>query len=474
MFKKGIPCHVELLNYRKDSSVFWNDFVCFPIHEKANKNRPVLFFIAIQKDVIIFPSEESAFNSGRIPKIVWGDEVPPIESLAVTIGYSVPNWDLLNNIKDDTILKKKDGIAYCFNVKEFCDWFIKKYNIENIEIALENLKSLKDSDMIFFKNSNPNLEDEETMIFIEEKEYLAFENKKQDHEFIVQTLKSGSFLLLRSVLEMFRASSDHNELKKFINILGEEGLKNFLKKLCEERLSTTQSENTLYRDDEVDTWLIRTIFTMNGEEYLNIIMGKALEKMVLLPEAFEVNPDKILHYFFLRSNVSNIILLCKEILDNMEKYMTMLPDIFCKILEVVTKECEKVYPESRTKPFVSLFFLRFFHPSFISSCSSLQNEKVKRASLVISKVLQCLVNQVTMEKNEDLEEGENLQEKEDYENIQITLFNEFYEEYTKKNYLNKTVEMFTNIQLFHEAKIKSEFRVNVEKTTPRSPTNKIS
>lgn len=38
--------------------------------------------------MIIFPSEESALESGRIQKIVCGDEVPPIESLAVTIGYS--------------------------------------------------------------------------------------------------------------------------------------------------------------------------------------------------------------------------------------------------------------------------------------------------------------------------------------------------------------------------------------------------
>lgn len=84
-----MQCYVELLNYRKDGGVFWNDFVMLPIHKRANKHNPVDYFIAIQKDVIIFPSEEEALNSGNVQKILVGDEVPPIEDLAIKIGYSV-------------------------------------------------------------------------------------------------------------------------------------------------------------------------------------------------------------------------------------------------------------------------------------------------------------------------------------------------------------------------------------------------
>ena len=78
-----------MLNYRKDGGVFWNDFVMLPIHKRANKNNSVYYYIAIQKDVIIFPSEEDALNSGHVQKILVGKDVPPIETLAITIGYSV-------------------------------------------------------------------------------------------------------------------------------------------------------------------------------------------------------------------------------------------------------------------------------------------------------------------------------------------------------------------------------------------------
>lgn len=59
------------------------------MHEDANKNNLVEYYIAIQKDVIIFPDETTALKSGFVQKIIYGDDVPPIETLAITIGYSV-------------------------------------------------------------------------------------------------------------------------------------------------------------------------------------------------------------------------------------------------------------------------------------------------------------------------------------------------------------------------------------------------
>ena len=60
-----------------------------PVHENADENNLVEYYIAIQKDIIIFPNEKEALKSGNVQKILVGDDVPPIETLAITIGYSV-------------------------------------------------------------------------------------------------------------------------------------------------------------------------------------------------------------------------------------------------------------------------------------------------------------------------------------------------------------------------------------------------
>ncbi|ELR19492.1 SAM domain (Sterile alpha motif) domain containing protein [Acanthamoeba castellanii str. Neff] len=61
--KGGESLDVEILNYRRDGTAFWNRFRILPVHKKGKKEGPVSHFIAIQKDVTLlkdFASRETS------------------------------------------------------------------------------------------------------------------------------------------------------------------------------------------------------------------------------------------------------------------------------------------------------------------------------------------------------------------------------------------------------------------------------
>ena len=124
----------------------------------------------------------------------------------------------------------------------------------------------------------------------------------------------------------------------------------------------------------------------------------------------------------------------------------MYYSVFCVILELISKETEKIFPESKSKALVSIFFLRFFCPSLCLATHK-KPEKVKRAALIISKVMQLLVNRSHMEET-------------DYENQYVNLFNDFFKENVKR--VEKISEILTNQKSFEEARIKSEILVKIE------------
>ena len=81
-------------------------------------------------------------------------------------------------------------------MKEFCEWFSFRFQLSK-EIALENLRSLKNTSMIFTDPYSSTLENENDMIYLEEKEYFDFEKKTIDHEYLSDLMKGKDYLLIR-------------------------------------------------------------------------------------------------------------------------------------------------------------------------------------------------------------------------------------------------------------------------------------
>ena len=81
-------------------------------------------------------------------------------------------------------------------MKEFCGWFISKFDLSK-EIAIDNLRSLKETKMIFTQKQESNFEEDEELIFLEEKEFYDFNKKTEDHHYLYQLMLEKDFLLLR-------------------------------------------------------------------------------------------------------------------------------------------------------------------------------------------------------------------------------------------------------------------------------------
>ena len=127
------------------------------------------------------------------------------------------------------------------------------------------------------------------------------------------------------------------------------------------------------------------------------------------------------------------------------------------ILEMISKETEKIFPESKSKALISIFFLRFLCPALCNHASK-KPQKVRRAALVISKVMQVLVNRSQMEES-------------DYDNKHVSLFNNFFEENIKK--IENLSKILTNQNSFEEAKKKSEILIKIENENSSFFTKKV-
>ena len=117
------------------------------------------------------------------------------------------------------------------------------------------------------------------------------------------------------MLDFMRENSEKEGLKEISTFLGREKLKDFITIMSKDRIETTskilffffinflsffvflESENTLYRDDDIDTWFIHSIFTLQGERFLKQIFTSLFEKLSLMPEAFEVKKKKKSTFF---------------------------------------------------------------------------------------------------------------------------------------------------------------------------------
>jgi hypothetical protein len=81
-------------------------------------------------------------------------------------------------------------------VKEFVEWFSDRFDL-NEEIAIDNLKSLKDTKMIFTDPITSQFKEEKDLIFLQEKDFYDFQQKHFDHYHLNQLMISNQFLLIR-------------------------------------------------------------------------------------------------------------------------------------------------------------------------------------------------------------------------------------------------------------------------------------
>lgn len=127
----GKELDVQLLNYRKDGTPFWNNFLLLPVHRKKGSKK-VTHFIAIQKDVTVL-------KQGQKNPSKWG---PKEVSLFVTYLEPVQSHEPAEgekNIVDLIIEKRINGDRFLTAKKE--DW--QRWGVANKEMRKSLLSAAK-------------------------------------------------------------------------------------------------------------------------------------------------------------------------------------------------------------------------------------------------------------------------------------------------------------------------------------------
>jgi len=104
----GKELEVEILNYRKDGTPFWNNFLMIPIFKNPKTKKTVTHFIAIQKDITLIKQQDNSnvesWNS--TDAAMWLDHVGFGEVSRNFIENNVTGTRLLE-ITDDDLLQMR-------------------------------------------------------------------------------------------------------------------------------------------------------------------------------------------------------------------------------------------------------------------------------------------------------------------------------------------------------------------------------
>eukprot|EP01091_Cochliopodium_minus_P020054 TRINITY_DN8640_c0_g1_i2.p1 TRINITY_DN8640_c0_g1~~TRINITY_DN8640_c0_g1_i2.p1 ORF type:complete len:379 (+),score=100.49 TRINITY_DN8640_c0_g1_i2:307-1443(+) len=265
-----------------------------------------------------------------------------------------------------------------------------------------------------------------------------FANNTGDHNYIAEMSKTNceNQILNRIILAALRENNNEAGLTEFMECLGTD-MQKLIQYLCQIRLKGTKNTSELFREDREDTWLIRLFLHNNGRLYIKFLLKDMIEKITLMPDAFEISSDKIIHKFYMKANVVNIIQICAEIIDMLFKSLFLMPEEVSTMFETISRETKEKFPEAKNNSFLVLFFLRFICPTIISKSSKLN----MRALTLISKIFQNVVNGIKLDEN-------------DFDNPHIHLLNEFIEENTIK--INDFANMMCDRKQFSIYKKKSE------------------
>jgi hypothetical protein len=171
-------------------------------------------------------------------------------------------------------------------------------------------------------------------------------------------------------------------------------------------VSKTETANTLFRRNSVATKLLAAFCKLSGAEYLREALSPQVRALMTQAGSvgYELDETKLPAGQSLESNQENITRACIAFLDDIRASIPACPRPFREISRFLKDTVGEKFPGAEHTAVAGFIFLRYLCPALIAPDgygvipTPLQDQNVRRALVLITKVLQNLANRVLFAK----------------------------------------------------------------------------
>ncbi|CAI2172941.1 5991_t:CDS:10 [Funneliformis geosporum] len=232
-------------------------------------------------------------------------------------------------------------------------------------------------------------------------EGLAENAMKDRYDKLVELITESDLNIALSLCEVCPVS-DIDEVAKTLLAVFDSRNKtmSLLKAIIEKEVISTEHESDLFRRNCMATRMLAAFAKTHGTEYLRETLQPLLEDLLSKPSDFscELKPDN-LGVEDENKNFQNLISTAQAFLDGICASGPNIPSSFREVCHYISNSVEQKYKPAKFVTVGSFVFLRFFNPAIVAPdsenlCKPIENSKIRRALLLITKVIQNLANNV--------------------------------------------------------------------------------
>lgn len=204
---------------------------------------------------------------------------------------------------------------------------------------------------------------------------------KEEDEELGETVRRNIVLLFR----------EHKKVLPFLRYLFRLEIRGTLK----------TAANTLLREESAATKVLSIYFFIVGQSYLYDLLHPLVLEIRDASEHLNIDPS-VIGVQEAAANVARLLMICQHFLQRVCSSSSGCPTELRRLFMGVKQEVMKRFPTMETSSVGNLFFLRFVCPSIIAPeryniLSEPPSANVRKSLILVSKILQHLVNGVAFE-----------------------------------------------------------------------------
>jgi len=179
-----------------------------------------------------------------------------------------------------------------------------------------------------------------------------------------------------------------------------------LKASISAEVAKTETANTLFRRNSVATKLLAAYCKLCGAEYLREALAPQIRLLITQGTSvgYELDETKLPAGQTLDENQANVTRACIAFLEDIQRSIPQCPRPFREISRFLKETVGEKFPGAEHTAVAGFMFLRFLCPAIIAPDgfgvipTAVQDQNVRRALVLITKVLQNLANRVQFAK----------------------------------------------------------------------------
>ncbi|CAG8520644.1 15640_t:CDS:10, partial [Funneliformis caledonium] len=225
---------------------------------------------------------------------------------------------------------------------------------------------------------------------------------KERYNRLVEVVTNSDLDIALSLCEVCHVSEQDESTKVLISVFDSQNkLYPFFKVLFENEVNQTDNKVDLFRKTNSATRFLTYFAKAHGIEYLRETLQPVLNELFEKPPEYscELYKDRLSPEENFEDNLKNLQELAEAFINAICGSSEKVPRSFRYICHHLATAVEVKFPELKHRIVGSFIFLRFFNPTLVAPdnknlCKPIENMNIKRALLLVTKIIQNLANDV--------------------------------------------------------------------------------